>query len=368
MSSFLLLGIALLAGITPAAAPQSVDDTMPLGGEGTTRVVMIGSETAVAGLDARIYDLLRARTAPTILHRDSFDASQVFREDADSGEAVTVWIAVDVGTARVYVSDRDRQRFVFRSLAVATPLTEVDRERIGQVSRTAVVTVLEGGVGLLGRGDAEAQMSVPVSLSEPRAVTVPAPAPATARTEVRTRPIPAPAVGAPSRWALAGLYEVQTAGRMIWQAVGVTGGYVWQQAPMQPSVWLVLRYQLPSTFQDSLANVDVRGESLRAGFAVAAGRGLRLGIGLGGDRITTRVVTASFVSYLNEGPDWALVGRLFARLGPATFGGVSVSATVLLEVAPAADPNALVGDGVIYGSPYNPSQFRPGVGVELWWP
>ncbi|HET6282194.1 MAG TPA: hypothetical protein VFH73_14615 [Polyangia bacterium] len=374
MSSWFLLRIALLAGITPAAAAQSVDDTMPLGGEGATRVVVIGSEMTVAGLDARIYDLLRARTAPTIVRGDSFDASQVFREDADSGEAVTVWITVDVGTARVYVSDRARQRFVFRSLAVASPLTEVDRERVGQVSRTAVETVLEGGVGLLGRGDAAAQMSLPASLSEPTAVSMPAPTivPAPAPTEVRARPIrvPAslPAVGAPSRWALAGLYEVQVAGRMILQAVGVTGGYVWK-APMQPSVWLVLRYQLPSSYQDSLANIDTRGESLRAGFAVSAGRGLRLGIGLGADHITTHIAASGFTPTpdVYEGSDWGLVGRLFARLGPATFGGVSVSATVLLEFATGADQYGFVGH-VFYDNPLNAYPFRPGVGVELWWP
>jgi len=360
----------LAALIAPSMAARAADRGGPVEGGAATRVVLIGGDAAVPGLEKRIRGLMGGNRALTIEHAAELDANRMFRATPADTATVTTWISVDRGTCRLYVVDRARQRFLFRSLSVAAPLTEVDRERIGQVLKTAVLTVVEGGEGLLALGAAVPQsglMPDPTPAVVEPATAVPTAAPAQVTAKAVEQAIDAPKALevpedlVPSPWSLGGLYEVQAFRTLIAQSIGIAGGYAWNK-PNEYGVWLSLRYQLPYTWQSDNVDIAIGALSLRGGFAFLARPRLHLGFGLGVDRVAVLVAASRVPVTVTGVTGFEFVERLFARYGPVRFGGVYASATASLERV--FNPARFVIGG---WTAYYPPPVRPGIGVELWW-
>src|SRR4029077_4258676 len=110
-----ILGWGWAAGATEAATRAP-----PL-------VVLIGPEQPSALLRERFEDLL-GRTEPgvEVVRGPSFRPEELFRIDGDGAGRLCAWVVIEDTTVRARVAGAGRDRFVFRDLAVALPLSELD--------------------------------------------------------------------------------------------------------------------------------------------------------------------------------------------------------------------------------------------------
>jgi hypothetical protein len=332
--------VPLLSMLVSAAAP------------GAVRVVVAGADHPEE-LHRRLGDLIgpgwdvRGEIAATT----EIAPADLFGPGDGTDALPAVWVLVGDGAARIRAADGPRQLFVFRDLAVATPLAELDRERIAQVANAALAAVLEGRPGALDRAAAARLLGV----EPPR----PAP-PVEAPVAVAPPPVLPPAP-IEKRWTGNVSYELQSSGRALFQGPGVALGV--RVAGQEHAVTVTAQGQtyLPVVLLEGTIYQYV----LRLLITFRFGRWAEAGLG-GGIKYTGAEGGASndvLVHWLQDyGPRSVTMpsGRIFVRAGPLALGGVRLSATVSLDV------DASMNDfWAWYYSP--PSRGRPAIALELWW-
>jgi hypothetical protein len=209
----LVLGAVLLSGASARAQPV----------EAATVVIVAADATTSEWVAGRVQDLLAdLLSGAQIEFAERFSPGDLFLADEPERPRAKAWVSIVGPVAQVRVANAKRERFVFRDLVVSQPLTEIDRERIGQTLKAALLTVAEEGAPTLDRGKAEAALRIPPRPSPPSPPAGPsrqlpdgeAPRPPAPITPVI---VPAPVLPPRLRVAVAELYEVE------WASASVSG-------------------------------------------------------------------------------------------------------------------------------------------------
>lgn len=348
---------ALAVGLTLTAlmaAPARADERRRAG----LSLVLVCPPEVQADLAARFRDLLGAPPpgdgGPIQIESAShYDPTELFQLESRDRDRPTAWVVVDGGVGRVRVAGAGRERFVFRDLAVSMPLTELDRERLGQTLKAALVTVIEGGPSALRRHDAQAAAEIQPVAAPP--LVAPAAGPSGNQKEPalvgdRAR---APSPNAlPLAFRLGGFLEVSSVrsnfayGPGIMAAIEVTSFFV------DGGAWLSLMSFLPHGISpDSPA--AAYGVSFRAGLTlgIAPLPWLRLDLGLGDDWPRPK--------YFAGGEEHKVpVYRFGLRLAAPPVAGLNVGVILFLEWATRTiDQEVIVKQNDV----------RPGFALALWW-
>jgi hypothetical protein len=315
------------------------------------RVHLVGAGDAAPELEARLRDLLSdGRSVVELTSEPSFAAERLFRVDDADGAWPTAWLVLDGPRARVRAAGAGRTRFVFRDLDVGRPLTEFDRERLGQTVKAALATLVAGGPGALTLADAAAASGVALPRQDPQPPPAALPAAATPATAA-----PEPTVG------LAAAFQVDGRGGQVSPNVALIGTLRASQRRFAPELALMLGYRTAKFYGNYDAGLVVQSLWARATFSIRVAELLRLGLGLGGDREAT---TWSRGQAPADTDRWWPVARFLARLGPARFAGLQATGTVFVEVTRQIDYP-------VFGNPgfymYRSGPVQPGLSVELWW-
>jgi hypothetical protein len=317
------MGAALLVAAAAVAQPAPETSISP-----QVALIVVCPDEALVDLTARLLDAVgpaRGAGAVQLVRAAAFDPDEPLRADGPDAGRPTAWVVVDGLAALVRATNAGRDRYVFRDLAVSSPLTELDRERIGQMVKTALVTVVEGGGGRRTRDDLP-----------PAAAVRSAPAPAAARP-------PPIRVGA-------GVYFLMAAVQSQYPVYGAGIALSFESTRShQPGIWLSLMRFLPYGLGDPGMGY---GTSFRAGLSVRPPTlpSMRLDLGAGADWDRT--------GYHAGGDDRVFVGRVASCLGPADLGVVKASATVFVDVSPRIFFNRGAADEL---------DVRPGFALELGW-
>jgi hypothetical protein len=363
----------LAGGGGPARAQTAVPAAEPV------RVVLVGATAETAELERNARGLLGDPPAVDIARDTVFRPQDMFRLDGEGAGRAAGWVVVTGPVAWVRAAAPRRDRFVFRHLTVAAPLTELDRERIGQTLKAALATVIEGGPGALDRGDAEAlagvAAAVPVAPATPPAAATP---PATATPPViatgapAAAPVPLPAAAPPAaaepRFGLGLVYEVEYSGAALLHGPGLIASLRLGSSGLHGDVWLLVRYDIADEVDDGLTDLDVHGQSVRVGGGVALFPRLRLGVALGADMVRASIAKIP----LNAFPSsfnwfYPLVGRFYLRAGPVAVGRLALSAVALVEAANRPIRQEVILGGDIITSSALVGQTRFGLALELRW-
>lgn len=314
------------------------------------RVHLVGAGDSASDLEARLRDLL-GDEGPNlqVTSEPAFAVEQLFRVDDADAAWPTAWLVLDAGRVHVRAAGPGRSRFVFRDLDVGKPLTEFDRERLGQTVKAALATLVAGGAGALSLADAAAASGVALPDREPEASTTAA---------VSATNASGSAVG------LAALYEGVTGGGSLIHNVGLIATLSGSGRPWDPELGLILGYGFPGDYEDANASalMIVQSTWVRATLSYKVAQAIRVGLGAGVDRETARTVLGLDVA---QPVTWMPVGRLFARFGPTPVAGMHLSGTAFVEVTRPIDHQVLSGQMLV--SLYRSSLVRPGFSVELWW-
>jgi hypothetical protein len=342
--------------VTAARAGLAAAATDPDPRARTPHVVLVAPAEALAPLMERVMDLLGDMSPAVEVERGAaFHPEELFWTDRVDALRPTVWVVVDGSYVRVRAAGAGRQRFVFRDIAVSVPLTEIDRERVGQTSKAALTAVIDGDAAALERDDA---------VDASAAAASPAPPAARAPTPVVEREMPI-ALG------LGALYELQTVGYGYgWRhGPGIVVAAEYRPLPLRPGLWLLAQYDLPSTVDSGGARFSVSDLSLRAGASVAPLPWLRVDIGGGADLVRTRALASSPpVSFVS--PENLMLGVLHfgVRLGPKRLGGVALSIAAHVErTRPAKTFFVFVGDSAGYRDAFDLDATHLGGSLTLWW-
>ncbi len=132
-------------------------------------LIVVGSDDGAADFSQELGDVL-ASPPLALVHRvqvsraDRVEPAELFDLHRTEATHPTAWVIVDGPTVHVRTAGAGRAQFVFRDITTSRPMTDLDRERVGQTLRTAVSAVIEGQPGALGR--AQAQRAV--DFDEPR--------------------------------------------------------------------------------------------------------------------------------------------------------------------------------------------------------
>jgi len=353
--------IAAALSVVPGARAAAPPDGDPAG----VVLVLVGLDEADAGAElvARLSELLwdssgsaAASGQAAVRRAPRFEPERLFAVDgADAGHP-TAWVVLDGATARVRTADAQRERFLFRDLAVARPLTELDRERIGQTVKAALATVVAAGnsAGVLGPGPARAAAGLDPSA---RAATGPAPsvdakgAPERARDgAVATGSAIAPSTS-PLALGLAGYLEFARVRSHFAYGPGIVGTAEVIVQPIRIGPWLSLMTFLPSGIgADSPA--APYGVAFRCGLTggPSAVPWIHLELGAGYDWVRPL--------YTGGGEQKLPIYRLGARLGPVALASLKVASTLFVEHASRSFDS--------YAAVERP-ETRPGLTIELWW-
>lgn len=328
---------------------------------GVVRVVIAGASEPEE-LHQRIRDLMGPlqEVRPETTATTEIAPADLFGPGDRSAAPPVVWILVSDGAARIRAVDGSRQLFVFRDLVVATPLTELDRERIAQVANAALAAVLDGRPGALDRAAAARLLGAEPPRPPPPPVAVPA--------AVAPPPLPpAPLPGRrEKRWVGSVSYEVQTSGRALFQGPGLTAGVLVMGEAHPMTIALQGQTYLPVVLQEGTLYQYV----LRLLVTLRLGRWVEAGLG-GGIKYTgaeggfvpaTGTGGVSLNGGGNYGPRSLATpsGRLLVRGGPLALGGVRLSGML------SADLDRSLNTFWDWFQP-PPSRFRPGIALELWW-
>jgi hypothetical protein len=343
-----LVLVTVCAG--PAAAATDPDPRAR-----TPHVVLVAPAEALAPLMERVMDLLGDMSPAVEVERGAaFHPEELFWTDRVDALRPTVWVVVDGSYVRVRAAGAGRQRFVFRDIAVSVPLTEIDRERVGQTSKAALTAVIDGDAAALERDDA---------VDASAAAASPAPPAARAPTPVVEREMPI-ALG------LGALYELQTVGYGYgWRhGPGIVLTAEHRRLPLRPGLWLLAQYDLPSTVESGGARFSVSDLSLRAGASVAPLPWLRVDMGGGADLIRTRALASSEpVSFVSPEDLTLAVLHVGVRLGPKRLGGLALSFAAHVErTRPAREFFGFVGDSA-YRDAFDLGATHFGGSLALWW-
>jgi hypothetical protein len=318
------------------------------------RVHVVGAGDAAPDLEARLRDLLSDGVpALELTSEPAFAAERLFRVDDADSALPTAWLVLDGPRARVRAAGAGRTRFVFRDLDVGQPLTEFDRERLGQTVKAALATLVAGGPGALTLADAAAASGVVLPKREVQPPAAP-PAP------VPTVAAPAPAAPEPTV-GLAAAFQVDGRGGQVSPNVALLGTLRGSQRRFAPELALMLGHRTAKFYGNYDAGLVVQSLWARATFSIEFAELLRLGLGIGVDRETT---TWSRGQAPADSQRWYPVVRFLARLGPTRVAGLQATGTVFVEVTrPIEYP--VFGDPGFYMYQSGPTQ--PGASVELWW-
>jgi len=325
------------------------------------RVHLVGARDGQAALAARLHDLLDEEVPGlTVDDAPSFRGDEPLRLDGETGTPAA-WLVLDGTHAHVRAAGAGRTRFVFRELAVGQPLSEFDRERLGQSVKAALGTLVSGGPGVLSRADAAAASGLIVVT--PAAAPAPAPAPAPPAAAV-----PIPAV----RFRLGAFYEVQSSGGGMFQGPGLIATVSDSGRPHDPELWLAGGYQVPGDYGNQLAALTISALWARTGLSIRLKDAVRLGLGGGVDRQTTRLVyiVGGTPGYPDVDERTVPVARVLVRAGPTRLAGIDVSLTAVLDVSPAHRVDIYVNptvDNQIIATLYRSNVVRPGFSLDLWW-
>ena len=318
------------------------------------------------------------------------DSAAALRKDITEEDRPAAWVLIERGRARVRVAGAGRSRFVFRTLVVAIPMTELDRERIGHALRTALTAVIEGQPARTERSPGDLVQRSPL-LPEPEpeialdlAAVLASAGLAEPRLEVAAREQPlAPAAPAPARsLRLGASYEAQLLTicqcggapipAVVNHSLGAVVSWPSNAAGGPYELFVTGRFHLPMAVERGPKYV-VTGVSLQLGASLAATRAIQLGLAAGLAGFRTSPPQDEGPTYrpgtigprISTDPQHALLalGRVFLRLGPFDLGSTFTgSALVLFEVSHR-------GADWRYGEDagYEDSRLRPGLGLEIGW-
>ncbi len=374
MATLLMLAMALAphAPFRAIAAAAEVSRTRP------ARIVLVSAPGAFSEVAGRIFDEIDMPGGVEIARADQVSPVEVFRVDGAESPRSTAWMILGGSVARVRAADASRQRFVFRDLAVSEPLTEVDRESLCQVLKSALATVIEGGSDALGRRAAEQALGVaaaPPLSAEPVPEPAPPQVPETLDTAVPLFPDPVPSEPVSALgWSIGARYGV------LWTEVGLAHGpgivvELWSnRAAGHPGAWLAAHYGIE---RELVTGALWKGAtSLQIGGSLEASAFVRVEGGVGVDLIHFSRSGA----YVDQPSVWTKIvpaGRAALRFGAVDVLDIPISISVLADVA---------GRTVRYDdfglSQFVNSQFyspfvaawvnttwsvHPGVALDLWW-
>jgi len=324
------------------------------------RVHVVGAGEGQPALAVRLHDLLDEEVPGLIVDGSpSFRGDEPLRLDGDTG-APAAWLVLDGTHAHVRAAGAGRARFVFRELEVGQPLSEFDRERLGQSVKAALGTLAAGGPGLLSRADAAAASGVVAVVATP-----PSPPPPTAA--------PAAPAAPELRFRVGAFYEVQSSGGGLFHGPGLILTLSDSGRAHDPEVWLTGGYEVPGEFGNQLASLTISALWARAGLSIRLNDAVRLGLGGGVDRQTTRLVyiASPAVSSLSSTNDHLVpVGRLLVRAGPTRLAGVDISLTVFLDLSPTQQVDIYLSTAdtpLVPTTLYQSTVVRPGFSLDLWW-
>ena len=345
-AAVVVIGVCLSsrAGAAPAPAP---------------RVHVVGAGEAEPALAARLHDLLDQDLPGVVVDSaPSFRGDEPLRTDTDV-TAPAAWLVLEATHARVRAAGAGRARFVFRDLEVGQPLTEFDRERMGQAVKAALGTLVSGGPGLLSRADAAAASGVILTTSPRPLVSDVAPS-------------PSPTVTPEPRFRLGAFYQAVSVGSGLFHGPGLIATLSGSGRAFDPEIWLTAGYNLQRDFGNQLASMTVDALWMRVGLDLRLSDLIRIGAGVGIDRQTNRVTSLLPDVTIEPADDSTLitVGRLVTRAGPTRVAGIDVSLSAFLEISRAIDRIIYVdvhsGQGAAV-TLYHSNNVRPGFSVELWW-
>jgi hypothetical protein len=373
--------LVLVLAVAPRAPYHAAAAAVEVAAARAARVVLVGAPGGFSELAGRIWDQVDVPGGVEIARAEGLSPAELFRSDGVGAGSATAWVFLEGNVVRVRAADARRERFVFRELAVSSPLTEIDRESLCQLLKSELVTVIEGGSGALDRNDAEQALGMPAVTPPPLAEPAPEPQ-RVVREPVReppTAPTPAkPAAVLDWGWSAGARYGLTQTELGAAHGPGIVAAVWSNRWPRRPGAWAVVQYQIER-------EVDVvegsyfwkRGISLSSGVSANAFGWMRLEVGGGIDIVHLTASTSPLA------PPTSLtkvipVARTAARFGAIDVFGLQVSATVLLDWA-TRSINYEAGTALMeisrtfYDVPYvlpsfdNAVALHPGLALDLWW-
>jgi hypothetical protein len=304
--------------------------------------------------------------------------------DIGDRDRPAAWVVVAQGKAHVRVAGPGRIRFIQRELAVKSPLSQLDGERIGHALRSALATILEAdaeqslelAASHEAPAPAPAEAADPAEREAPKALRV---APEVALSAPASAPPPSPSAAQPS-WDVGALWEVQRVTlcrcggaprpAAFLQGVGATVAAVWNQVRLQPELLVSGQYHLPLIINTIAGETTLSGFSLHLGGSVMVLPAVHLGLGVGLDRMNLSVddlSTAPQGTIVSFSPQLRGLGRVFLRFGPHATGPIDVSAVLLLEVSRTGTELLVNWFDQPAQPEYQDARVRPGLAIDLRW-
>ena len=321
-------------------------------------LIVVGSDDVPADFAQELGDVL-ASPPLALVHRvqvsraDRVEPAELFDLRRTEAAHPTAWVIVDGATVHVRTAGAGRAQFVFRDITTSRPMTDLDRERVGQTLRTAVSAVIEGRPGALGRDPGSAR----VDFEEPRPPAATREAPDVAPPLALIPPGSLPASGEsqePIQFHLGASLQIARLHSQFAYAPGAVGSLEWWSVSFRPRLWLSVMDFLPHSYNGPS---PAYAASFRAGVGATVPYipWLQIDFGVGVDWLRG--------ASLLDG-DNTSVSHLAVRLGPAGVFGIRSSLTLSLEhvriifVDFSGDP--------VPGDEGN-SPWRAGLTLELWW-
>jgi len=320
-------------------------------------IVVVGSNEVAIDFADQLGDVLASPPLPFV-HRvqiaraDRLELAELFDLHRTEAAHPTAWVSVDGATVHVRAAGAGRAQFVFRDITTSRPMTDLDRERVGQTLRTALSAVIEGRPGALGR--AQAQRAVEFEESRPPVPARPTSdlAPPLALIPPGSLPTNSEEQG-PVQFRLGASLQMVRLASMFAYAPGAIGSAEWRRIDIRPRLWMSVMEFLPHTYH---APPPAYAASFRIGIGATIPPipWLQIDLGVGLDWLR--------VAGLPDGQNTA-VSRLAVRLGPTDRFGIRTSLTLSVEFVTNPTPD-------FYGFPVEgadgSSPWRPGLTLEMW--
>jgi hypothetical protein len=326
-------------------------------------LIVVGSNDVPADFSQELGDVL-ASPPLALVHRvqvsrvDRVEPAELFDLHRTESAHPTAWVIVDGATVHVRTAGARRAQFVFRDITTSRPMTELDRERVGQTLRTAVSALIEGRPGALGRAQAQRAVDyeepgLPVRKPEPVEIAPPL---------AQTSPEPLPAdseENGPVQFNLAASLQMARFDAAFAYAPGAIGSVEWTHYAVRPRVWLSTAEFLSHTYNPAnhtTAPLPIFAASVRLGIGATVPPVPWLQVDLGVGRDWQR--GAKFP----DGPQ-TTVYRVAVRVGPTDQFRIRSSLTLSIEHVN-ADTIDFWGAGI---GASGTTTWRPSLMLELWW-